>query len=143
MAEVFDALPAGAASWRELWGKSAAAQQQGNSALQVAYGVAAIAAASPAAAVQIQFQVVPWVERLFSPTLYHETVAKFISEYWLWALDYFPMSFGMASRTRRAISEAQTFDDKTRVHAIIRAAAFSLGVQVPNGVQRWLDCSAQ
>lgn len=143
MAEVFDALRTGAASWRELWGKSAAAQQQGNSALQVAYAVAAIAAASPAAAVQIQFQVVPWVERLFSPTLYRETVAKFITEYWLWALDYYPMSFGMVSSTRKAVSDAQALDDKARVHAIMRAAAFSLGVQVPVEVQRWLDGSTQ
>ena len=138
-AEVFEAMEQRSSSWSELWGKSAVAQAQGNSALQVMYGIAAMATAEPREAMQIQLQIVPWLERLFSPTLYHATVAKFVPEYWRWALDQFPMNFGLLNRTRKAVSEARDLDEKTTVHAILHVVAFSLGVQVPDHLQRWLD----
>jgi hypothetical protein len=103
------------------------------------YGIAAMATAEPREAMQIQLQIVPWLERLFSPTLYHATVAKFVPEYWRWALDQFPMNFGLLNRTRKAVSEARDLDEKTTVHAILHVVAFSLGVQVPDHLQRWLD----
>jgi hypothetical protein len=103
------------------------------------YGIAAMTSAGPREAIQIQLQTVPWLERLFSPTLYHATVARFVPEYWRWALDQFPMNFGLLNRTRKALSEAQELDEKTRVHAILHVVAFSLGIQVPEHLQRWLD----
>ncbi len=142
IAEVFDSLQNGETSWRELWKKAAEARQQGNSALQVTYGIAALTVAGPREAVQIQLQIVPWLERQFSPTLYHVTVAKFVSEYWLWALDQNSMSFGVLNRTRKTVAEAQALDDKARVHAVLHAVAFSLAVRVPEDVQRWLDGNA-
>ena len=138
-AEVFEAMEQGSSTWRELWDKAAIAQAQGNSALQVMYGIAAMTSAGPREAIQIQLQTVPWLERLFSPTLYHATVARFVPEYWRWALDQFPMNFGLLNRTRKALSEAQELDEKTRVHAILHVVAFSLGIQVPEHLQRWLD----
>jgi tetratricopeptide (TPR) repeat protein len=139
VAEVFEALADRSGSWRELWDKALAARAQGNSALQVMYGIAAMTNAGPREAVQIQLQTVPWVERLFSPTLYHVTMTKFVPEYWRWALDQCPMSFGSPNRTRQAISEAQGLKDKPTVHFVLRAVVFSLGVHVPDHVQRWLE----
>ena len=139
MAEVFGSFRGRSTSWRPLWDKAGEAGRQGSSALQVSYGIAAIAAAGPREAVQIQMQILPWLERHFSPTLYHVTVAKFMPEYWGWAFDQYPMSFGMLNRTRTAIANAQVLDDRARVRAILHAVAFSLAVYVPDEVQRWLD----
>ena len=126
-------------SWRELWDKAAAARAQENSSLQVMYGVAATVVAGPREAVQIQIQIVPWLERLFSPTLYHVTVAGFVREYWRWAFDQFPMSFGLLDRTRKALAEAQGLEDNPAVHAVLRAIAFSLAIKMPDDIRRWLD----
>jgi hypothetical protein len=139
MAEVFGSLLNRGTSWRTLWEKATEARDQRNSALQAAYGTAAVAVAAPREAVQIQLQIVPLLERLFSPTLYHVTVAKFVPEYWRWALDQYPMSFGLLNRTRRAIAETEALDDKARVHATLHAIAFSLAIRMPDDVQRWLD----
>jgi hypothetical protein len=49
------------------------------------------------------------------------------------------MNFGLLNRTRKAVSEARDLDEKTTVHAILHVVAFSLGVQVPDHLQRWLD----
>jgi hypothetical protein len=138
-ADVFEALEHRGVPWRELWDKAAAAREQGNSALQVMYAIAATAVAGPREAVQIQLQTVPWLEQVFSPTLYHVTVAKFVPEYWRWALDQSPMSFGLLIRTRRAIADAQSLGDKPSIHGILHAVAFSLGVRVPDHIQGWLD----
>jgi hypothetical protein len=119
--------------------KATEARDQRNSALQAAYGTAAVAVAAPREAVQIQLQIVPLLERLFSPTLYHVTVAKFVPGYWRWALDQYPMSFGLLNRTRRVIAETEALDDKARVHATLHAIAFSLAIRMPDDVQRWLD----
>jgi hypothetical protein len=103
------------------------------------YAIAATAVADPREAVQIQLQTVPWLEKTFSPTLYHVTVAKFVPEYWRWALDRHPLSFGQLMRTLRVITEYQELGDKAKVHTILNAIAFSLGVSVPDDIQRWLD----
>ena len=138
-AGIFEALENRGSSWRELWDKAAAARAQGNSSLQVMYGVAATVVAGPQEAVQIQIQIVPWLERLFSPTLYHVTVAGFVREYWRWAFDQFPMSFGLLDRTRKALAEAQGLEDNPAVHAVLRAIAFSLAIKMPDDIRRWLD----
>ena len=87
----------------------------------------------------IQLQIVPWMERTFSPTLYHVAVARFVREYWGWALDCYPMIFGLLNRTRVAVKEAQILDDKAMVRSILHTIAFSLDVQMPEYVRSWLD----
>ncbi len=141
-AAVFNAFQGGELSWRELWHSAANAGEQGNSALQVMYGIAATVVAGPTETLQIQLQIVPWVERLFTPTLFHFTMGRFVSELWLAALDQYPMGFSLLNRTRLAITNATALDDKPKVHAILNAVAFSLGTRSSDGVQRWLDNSS-
>jgi hypothetical protein len=141
-AEVFGALYKRDTPWRELWQKATDAREQGNSALQMMYGIAATAFAPPREAIQIQLQIVPSVERLLSGTLFHFTMASFVPEFWLWALDQYPMTFGLLSRTRRAVTEAHALDDKPKIRAILRSIASSLEIRVPDYVQRWLDDSS-
>jgi hypothetical protein len=137
--EVFEALEHRRVAWRELWNKAAAAREAGNSALQVMYAVAATAVAGPNEAAQIQLQIVPWLEKMFSPTLYHVTVAKFVPEYWQWAVDQCPMRFGSLTQTRRTIANAQALAERAAIHTILHAVAFSLGTRVPDDIQEWLD----
>jgi hypothetical protein len=138
-ADIFETLENRGSSWRELWDNAAAARAQGRSSLQVMYGIAATVVAGPPEAAQIQIQIVPWLERLFTPTLYHATVASFVREYWRWAFDQFPMHFGLLDRTRKALAEAQGLEDKPAVHAVLRAVAFSLDIKMPDDIRRWLD----
>ena len=137
--DVFEALEHCGVSWRELWDKATAAREQRNSALQMMYSVAATAICGPKEAAQIQLQNLPWAEQVFPPALYHVTVAKWVPEYWLFALDQSPMSFGLLVRTRRAIADAQALGDKPLVHSILRAVVFSFGIRVPDYIQSWLD----
>jgi hypothetical protein len=137
--EVFESLEHRGASWCELWDKATAAREQGNTALQVMYSVAASTVATPREAAQIQLQNLPWLEQVFSPALYHVTVARFVPQYWLWALDQSPMNFGVLIRTRRAVADAQGLGDKPRVHSTLRTVVFSLAVRVPDYIQSWLD----
>ncbi len=138
-AEIFEALAHSDRSWRELWDKAVAAREEGNNALMGMYGIAATMVADPSQAVQIQLQIFPWVEQMFSPSLYHVTVAKFVPEYWRMALDRSPLSFGLLILTRRAVADANQLGDKASVHSILNAVALSLDVRVPDYVQGWLD----
>jgi hypothetical protein len=141
-AAVFDALQKRELSWQELWRKAVDARQQGDSDLHVMYGIAASAVAGPTEAVQIQLQIVPYVERLFSPTLLHFTVGRFVPEFWLWAFDQYAIGFGQLNRTRLAVTKAIVLEDKSKIHKILDAVALSVGLVCPNDVQRWLDSSS-
>ena len=88
------------------------AAHQGSSAVQVAYGIAAIAVAGPREAVQIQMRFVQWLEQLFSPTLYHIVVVRFTREYWLRAINQNSMAFGALNLTRKAFADAEALDDR-------------------------------
>jgi hypothetical protein len=136
-AEVFDSFSS-SMGWRSQWDKSLAARERGDTALQIMYSVAAIPGAGPAVSLQIQLNIVPWLEQMFSPTLYHATVSRFVEEYWLWAIERFPMNFGLLQRTRTKIAEALQLEDKARVRAILDASAFSVGITLPEDVRRWL-----
>jgi hypothetical protein len=138
-ADIYEVLENRDGSWRELWDKAAAVGAQENSPLLAMYGIAATVLAGPREALQIQLQIVPRLERLFSPTLYHATVACFVREYWEWAIDQSPMSFGLLNRTRKALDEARNLEDKPAVHTVLRSLAFSLSIEIPHDVRRWLD----
>jgi hypothetical protein len=138
MADVFGAIVTNTTSWRDLWEKSVAERELGNSALQIAYGIEAIAVAGPREALQMQLQIIPWLERLFSPTLYHFMIVEFVRDYWRWALDQYPMNFGLLARTRRTVVETKGDDDEAVVREILLAVTFSLALPLPSDVKSWL-----
>jgi len=137
--EIFEVLESRSGSWRELWEKASRARARESTSLQELYGIAAVVVAGPREAAQILIQIVPWLEQMFSPTLYHATVTTFVREYWQWAFDQFPMSFGLLDRTRKAVGATDELDDKSAVRAVLRAVGFSLNIRVPDYLQKWLD----
>jgi hypothetical protein len=137
--EVFEVLENRSGSWRELWEKAGRARARESTSLQELYGLTAAVVAGPREAAQILIQIVPWLEQMFSPTLYHATVTTFVREYWQWAFDQFPMSFGLLDRTRKAVADTQDLNDKSAVHAVLRAVGFSLNIKMPDYLQKWLD----
>ncbi|HXJ41774.1 MAG TPA: hypothetical protein VNH18_21030, partial [Bryobacteraceae bacterium] len=136
--EIFKVLENRSGSWRELWENAGAARARESTALQELYGIAATVVAGPREAAQILIQIVPWLEQMFSPTLYHATVTPFVREYWQWAFDQFPMSFGLLDRTRKTVAATLELDDKSAVRAVLRAVGFSLDIKMPDYLQKWL-----
>ena len=66
-------------------------------------------------------------------------VASFVREYWPWAFDQFPMTFGLLDRTRKALHGAQSLDDRPAVGAVVQAVTFRLDIKLPGDMRRRLD----